>query len=66
MIVSNSKIIESVPEGSSKENDQLLGENYFLRAYLHFTLVNVFGRPYSQGADNLGDEDGNLVLLESK
>ncbi len=71
VIVSNSKIIESVPEGSSKENDQLLGENYFLRAYLHFTLVNVFGRPYSQGADNLGvpiklDGDPNNQPARSK
>ncbi|MFT4023627.1 MAG: RagB/SusD family nutrient uptake outer membrane protein [Flavihumibacter sp.] len=54
IIVSNSKIIQTVPEGTSKENDQLIGENYFLRAFLHFTLVNIFGRPYSQGTDNLG------------
>ena len=54
IIVSASKIIESVPEGKSKESDQLLGENYFLRAYLHFTLVNVFGLPYSHGRNNPG------------
>lgn len=54
IIVSCSKIIESVAEGKSKETDQLLGENYYLRAYLHFTLTNVFGKPYSYGRDNLG------------
>lgn len=54
IIVSTSKIIESVSEGISPASDQLIGENYYLRAYLHFSLVNVFGKPYSFGRDNLG------------
>ncbi len=45
-------IIESVKEGQSPALNQLLGENYFLRAMAHFDLVNLFGRPYSQGQGN--------------
>ncbi|MBF9255165.1 RagB/SusD family nutrient uptake outer membrane protein [Pontibacter sp. 172403-2] len=40
-------VIENLEEGQSAELDQLLGENYFLRAMIHFDLVNVFGRPYA-------------------
>lgn len=54
VIVANNKIIESVDEGQSEEIDQLIGENYYLRALLHFTLCNIFGKPYTHGADNLG------------
>ena len=35
-------------------NQQLKGENYFLRAFFHFTLCNLFAKPYSFGADNPG------------
>ena len=35
-------------------NRQLKGENYFLRAFFHFTLLNLFAKPYSFGADNPG------------
>ena len=35
-------------------NRQLKGENYFLRAFFHFTLCNLFAKPYSFGADNPG------------
>ncbi len=48
------QIIESIDEEQSTELDQLLGENYFLRAMVHFDLVRIFARPYSQGRDNLG------------
>ncbi|WP_188502364.1 RagB/SusD family nutrient uptake outer membrane protein [Pontibacter amylolyticus] len=41
-------VIEKLKEGQSAELDQILGENYFLRAMVHFDLVNVFGRPYAQ------------------
>ena len=43
--------------GLDEESDlkkQLLGENYFLRAFFHFTLCNMFAKPYSFGADNPG------------
>ena len=44
-------------EGLDEEtiaNRQLKGENYFLRAFFHFTLCNLFAKPYSFGADNPG------------
>lgn len=36
------------------ENRQLKGENYFLRAFFHFTLCNLFAKPYSFGENNPG------------
>ena len=48
------QIIESIEEGTSADLDQLLGENYFLRAMAHFDLVRVFARPFTQGSDNPG------------
>ena len=45
-------IIANVKEDPSPALNQLLGENYFLRAMAHFDLVNLFGRPYSQGQGN--------------
>lgn len=53
-IVSCNKVIELAVEEESAESDHLIGENYFLRAYTYFQLVNVFGRPYTQGTSNLG------------
>lgn len=53
-IVGANKVIERITEGSSDTNDQLLAENYYLRAMVHFYLVNVFGKPYNQGVDNPG------------
>ncbi len=41
-------VIENLKEGQSDDLDQILGENYFLRAMVHFDLVNLFGRPYAQ------------------
>ena len=38
----------------SDSNKQLKGENYFLRAFFHFTLCNLFAKPYSFGPDNPG------------
>lgn len=54
IIHGTSRVIEEVDAGESTVRDQLLGENYFMRALVHFHLVNIFGRPYSQGRDNLG------------
>ncbi|QZT37411.1 RagB/SusD family nutrient uptake outer membrane protein [Halosquirtibacter xylanolyticus] len=47
VIVSCNKLIERIKEGEGSEMDQLLGENYFLRGYLYFTLVNAFGHQYT-------------------
>ena len=52
-IVGTNSIIEIATEGESPELDQLLGENYYLRAFVYFQLSNVFGRPYVQGRENL-------------
>lgn len=54
VIVSCNKIIENAEEGVTPEMDQLIGENYYLRGMLYFQLVNLFGRPYYQGTENLG------------
>ncbi|MCK5820729.1 MAG: RagB/SusD family nutrient uptake outer membrane protein [Bacteroidales bacterium] len=48
------QIIESVEEGTSADLDQLIGENYFLRAMAHFDLVRIFATPFTQGSDNPG------------
>lgn len=55
MIVNVNTVIETVGEGQSTELDNLLGENYYLRGHLYFTLCNLFGRPYVQSPEtNLG------------
>lgn len=44
-------VIESkgdIIEGTSAGVDQLVGEAYLLRAYMHFSLVNLFGQPYTK------------------
>lgn len=33
---------------------QLLGENYFLRAFFHLMLCNLYAKPYAFGPDNPG------------
>lgn len=38
----------NITQGSEEELNQLLGEAYLLRAYVHFVLVNLHGRPYTQ------------------
>lgn len=39
---------KSIAEGTPAEVDQLVGEAYLLRAYMHFSLVNLFGQPYTK------------------
>ncbi|AZA85162.1 RagB/SusD family nutrient uptake outer membrane protein [Chryseobacterium lactis] len=53
-IIGCNKVILKIPEGKDAATDQLIGENYFLRAYVYFSLVNVFGKPYNQGTSNPG------------
>jgi hypothetical protein len=38
----------------SASNLQLVGENYFIRAFAHFSLLNLFARPYSQDPNGPG------------
>lgn len=52
-IAGTNTIIDRIEEGLSADEDQLLGEAYYLRALIHFQLGNVFGRPFNQGAGNL-------------
>ncbi len=42
-------VIDAVEKSgkSDVETNQLLGECYFLRAFCHFNLVRLFGKPYS-------------------
>ncbi|MFR2069574.1 MAG: RagB/SusD family nutrient uptake outer membrane protein [Bacteroides nordii] len=43
-------VIESkdrIEEGTMDEVNQLVGESYMLRAYMHFLLVNLHGEPYT-------------------
>ncbi len=53
VIVGTNKIFDTFEEGVSEENDQLLGENYYLRAMTYFYLTNIFGRPYTQNPASL-------------
>lgn len=50
-IVNCNKIISTSEEGSSKELDHLIGENYFIRALLYHQLAITFGRPYHVASD---------------
>ena len=54
-IYSANRVIESIDNSDTPEMLQLKGENLFLRALMHFDLLRVFARPYSQSPDtNLG------------
>lgn len=37
-----------ITEGSEDDINQLVGEGYLLRAYIHFKLVNLYGQPYTR------------------
>lgn len=54
LIYNTNSVIDAVSVGESAEMDQLLGENYFLRAMMHLYIAKGFARPYSQGTGNLG------------
>ncbi|PWD98883.1 RagB/SusD family nutrient uptake outer membrane protein [Marinilabilia rubra] len=55
MVVTINRSLEMAEEGTSSEVDQVLGENYYLRGFLYFNLVQAFGRPYTQSPQtNLG------------
>ena len=54
VIYMTNTIIETLVEGESTESDHLLGEAYFVRAWMHLNLVTLYARPYSHGVDNLG------------
>ena len=37
-----------IEEGTKAEINQLVGESYMLRAYMHFLLVNLYAEPYTK------------------
>ncbi len=54
-IINCNKIIEHAVRGETARMDHIIGENYYLRAFFYFTLVNIWGRPYPQDPHtNLG------------
>lgn len=54
-IININATLEVATEGASKESDMTIGENYYLRAFHYFTMVNVFGQPYVNSPEtNLG------------
>lgn len=44
-LISNYK---DITDGSEADIEQLRGEAYLMRAYLHFVLVNLYGQPYTR------------------
>ena len=50
----NSNIAGLTESETPSEKNQLKGENYFLRAYFHLILCNLFAKPYSFGTENPG------------
>ncbi|RFS19995.1 RagB/SusD family nutrient uptake outer membrane protein [Chitinophaga silvatica] len=51
-IVGINKILKAIPEDTKDaELKHIQGEMHFMRAMLNFNLVNIFGRPYYQGAE---------------
>lgn len=40
--------MDEITEGSQDDINQLVGEAYFMRAYMHFLLVNFYGQPYTK------------------
>ena len=52
---------ETFYDGNKAWRPRLLAENYFLRAWIHFTLVKIFAPPY--GADN---ESAAIILKLKK
>lgn len=48
-IIENSQLIQG---GTAGEINQLTGEAYMMRAYMHFLLVNLYGTPYSDSPES--------------
>ena len=53
VIYMTNTVIETLDE-SKAENNQLLGEAYFMRGLMHLHMVTLYAKPYSFGRDNLG------------
>ena len=46
--------LKDIDLSSPSSDRQLLGENYFLRAFFHLMLCNLYAKPYSFGTENPG------------
>ncbi|UXP32240.1 RagB/SusD family nutrient uptake outer membrane protein [Reichenbachiella agarivorans] len=53
------QIIAVLGDTQDENSRQLLGESYFLRAFMHLELLKLFALPYSHGVDN----DGVILKL---
>ncbi len=54
-IAQASNIINMIPEGTSEDIDNKLGECYYIRGMMYFYLCRAYGRPYYQSPEtNLG------------
>ncbi|MDO5981821.1 RagB/SusD family nutrient uptake outer membrane protein [Flavivirga spongiicola] len=51
-IVGVNTVLELLEEGTPEAN-QVLGENYYIRALVYFQMGNIYGKPYNQGVSNL-------------
>lgn len=70
-IINGCNTVIEITENMEDKDDltlQLLGENYFLRAFSHFNLLKFYAKPYTQGdpADNLGIIIRGATTEESK
>lgn len=54
VIFMTNTVIETTAEGASAAGDHLIGEAYFVRAWMHLNLVNLYAKPYLQDRNNLG------------
>lgn len=53
VIYMTNTVIETL-DASKPENNQLLGEAYFMRGLMHLHMATMYALPYSFGRDNLG------------
>ena len=53
VIYMTNTVIETL-DASKPENNQLLGEAYFMRGLMHLHMATMYALPYSYGRDNLG------------
>ncbi len=54
VILGANLVIKNAEEGLNQNTDQLIGENYFLRAMAEFDLLKFYAFPYTHGVDNPG------------
>lgn len=57
--------IEAIQEGTTAEGDLLLGENYFIRAFVHFALANIYAKPYYVEGRGTNENEPCVVLRNS-